>query len=79
MKTATTHQAKTHLSRLLKEVQAGETVVILNRDVPVAKLTAVKPSEGARPPVGTVTSAPVRYSEDAFAPLSDEDLREWDL
>jgi antitoxin (DNA-binding transcriptional repressor) of toxin-antitoxin stability system len=79
MKTATTHQAKTHLSRLLKEVQAGETVVILNGSVPVAKLTAVESSVGARPPVGTLTSAPVRYTEDAFGPLSDEELREWDL
>ena len=79
MKTATIHQAKTHLSRLLKDVQGGETVVILNRDVPVAKLTAVEPSEGARPKVGTITSAPVKYAEGAFAPLSDDDLQEWDL
>ena len=79
MKTATIHQAKTHLSRLLKEVQSGETVVILNRDVPVARLTAAEPSEGGRPPVGTITSEPVRYGKDAFASLSDEELREWDL
>jgi antitoxin (DNA-binding transcriptional repressor) of toxin-antitoxin stability system len=30
MKAVTTHQAKTHLSRLLKEVQTGETIVILS-------------------------------------------------
>jgi prevent-host-death family protein len=79
MKTVTTHEAKTHLSRLLKEVQAGETVVIRNGAVPVAKLTAFEPTAGVRPTVGTLTSAPVRYAEDAFGPLSDEELQEWGL
>jgi prevent-host-death family protein len=34
----TVHEAKTHLSRLLKRVAAGEEVVILCRDKPVARL-----------------------------------------
>ena len=79
MKTATIHQTKTHLSRMLKEVQAGETIVILNGSTPVAKLTAVDRGVRRRPQVGTRTSAPVRYSDDAFRPLSDDDLREWGL
>ena len=41
MKTATIHQPKTHLSRMLKEVQDGETIVILDGSTPVAKLTAL--------------------------------------
>jgi antitoxin (DNA-binding transcriptional repressor) of toxin-antitoxin stability system len=79
MKTTTTHQAKTHLSRLLKEVQAGETIVILSGNVPVAQLTAVQPSSAKRPKVGTHTSEPVRYTEDSFRPLLDEELEEWGL
>ncbi|MFA6111974.1 MAG: type II toxin-antitoxin system prevent-host-death family antitoxin [Candidatus Latescibacterota bacterium] len=79
MKTVTTHQAKTHLSRLLKEVQAGEVIIIHNGALPVAKLTAVEPNIKVRPSVGTLTSPPVRYTEDAFSPLSNEELREWDL
>ena len=80
MKTATTHYAKTHLSRLLKEVQGGETVVILHGTVPVGKLTAVDANaEEGRPKTGTVTSTPVGCSDDAFAPLSDEQLKEWGL
>lgn len=79
MKTVTTHQAKTHLSRLLKEVQAGEVIIIHNGALPVAKLTAVEPNIKARPSVGTLTSSPVRYTEDAFGPFSDGELREWDL
>jgi len=77
MKTATTHQAKTHLSRFLKEAQRGETVVILNGSTPVAQLTAVETAVRRRPRTGTVTSAPVRCSEDAFAPLTDSELKDW--
>ena len=79
MKTATIHQTKTHLSRMLKEVQAGETIVILNGSTPVARLTALDRPVARRPKVGTRTSSPVRFSNDAFRPLSDEDLREWGL
>lgn len=32
------HQAKTHLSRALKRAAAGEEVIILHRDKPVARL-----------------------------------------
>ena len=79
MKTVTTHQAKTHLSRLLKEARAGQTIVILSGSVPMAKLTAFGPAKTTRPRVGTVTSAEVRYSDDAFQPSSDEELEDWGL
>ena len=79
MKTVTTHQAKTHLSRLLKEAQAGETIVILSGSAPVAKLTAVETAKATRPPVGTVTSPEVPCSDDAFRPLSDQELEVWGL
>jgi prevent-host-death family protein len=79
MQTATIHQAKTHLSRLLRDVQRGETVVILNNSVPVAKLTGVEPLETVRPSVGTVTSGPIKYTDDAFQPLTGEELEEWGL
>ena len=79
VKTATTHEAKTHLSRLIREVQAGETVIILSGRKPVAQLTAVSEVPSERPKVGTVTSGPVSYSEDAFAALTDEELGDWGL
>lgn len=79
MKTATIHHAKTHLSRLLKEIQGGETIIILNGSTPVAKLTAVEPPYNQRPKVGTLTSPPVQYVADAFDPLTDEQLKEWGL
>ncbi len=79
MKTATIHQTKTHLSRMLKEIQRGETIIILNGSTPVAQLTAIEPSTGRRPRVGTRTSPPVQYVSDAFEPLDDHRLKEWGL
>jgi antitoxin (DNA-binding transcriptional repressor) of toxin-antitoxin stability system len=79
VKTVTTHQAKTHLSRLLKDVQAGETVVILSGSVPVAELRATRAAKPKRPEVGTITSDAVQYEEDAFRPLTNEELKAWGL
>ena len=76
---ATIHHVKTHLSRLLKEVQRGETVIILHGSTPVARLTKIKPARTARPKVGTPTTAGVRWKKTAFDPLTDEELEEWGL
>ena len=38
----TVHEAKTQLSRLLKLAEEGETVTIVRRGVPVARLTPVR-------------------------------------
>lgn len=47
MKTVNVHEAKTHLSRLLEEVEAGQEVIIARAGRPVARLMALQP---ARPP-----------------------------
>ena len=79
MKTITTHFAKTHLSRLLKDVQQGEEIIILKGQTPAGRLTAVTSNSSRRPAVGTVTSKPVAYAEDSFAPLDADGLKEWGL
>jgi len=43
------HEAKTHLSRLLKRVAAGEEITIARAGVPVARLIAAAPAAGERP------------------------------
>ncbi len=48
MKTVNVHEAKSTLSRLLEDVERGETVVIARNGRPVAELTAiVKPTLAA--------------------------------
>jgi antitoxin (DNA-binding transcriptional repressor) of toxin-antitoxin stability system len=56
------------------EVQEGETVIILRGKQAVARLTAIDREKVRRPKVGTVTSAPVTASGDAFAPMSEDEL-----
>jgi prevent-host-death family protein len=79
MKTVSTHEAKTHLSRLLREVQNGEEVVILNGREPVGKLIPYTVSKRKRPKVGTVTSPDTWVAKNAFRPLTDKELAEWGL
>jgi prevent-host-death family protein len=43
-KTVNIHEAKTHLSRLVRRAQAGEEVVIARGGQPVARLVAIEPS-----------------------------------
>jgi prevent-host-death family protein len=42
------HEAKTHLSRLLEDVAAGEEVVITRRGAEVARLVPSRPDGGRR-------------------------------
>ncbi len=65
------HQAKTHLSRLLKRVAAGEEIVIASSGKPVAKLVPVAGSEARRP--GSAAGL-IALKDDFNAPLPDEVL-----
>jgi prevent-host-death family protein len=71
MKTVTTHQAKTHLSRLLREVQAGEEVVIARGDTPLARLVPVVAAPLQRR-FGTARGL-VSIADDFDQPLADFD------
>ena len=68
-------------AELLSRVRAGEEVTICRGDVPVARLVPMEANAQItrRPRVGTVTSGPLQVSEDCFAPLTEEELREWGL
>lgn len=74
---ATIHEAKTHLSKLITEVESGKEVVLYRDKEPVARLVGLQRNDKKRPAVGIITSKPVHYSDDCFAPLTDEELREW--
>lgn len=69
------HQAKTHLSRLLQKVAAGEDVTIARAGVPVARLIAVTPAKANRP-LGFAGSE-VWVADDFDAPLPTDLLKEF--
>lgn len=67
MKKVNVHEAKTHLSKLLQRVAAGEEIAIANRGVPVARLVPVT-LQKARRELGT-ESEHLKIAEDFDAPL----------
>ena len=66
MKYYNIHEAKTHLSRLLARVSAGEEVVIANAGVPVARLV---PMAGGAERILGGEQGRITISPDFDAPL----------
>ncbi len=64
------HQAKTHLSQLLQEVEQGQDVVIARSGVPIARLVAwqAPPQQVAAP--GAMRGQ-ITLPDDFDAPLDD--------
>lgn len=75
MVTLNIYEAKTQLSKLLRQVRAGQEVIIADAGTPIAKLVPIEPPRTARTlgaDRGKVWIAP-----DAFAPLDGEELAIW--
>jgi len=69
------HPAKTHFSRLLQRVAAGEEIIIARAGVPVARLVAVEVKKKVRP--WGMDRGRVRIADDFDAPLPDDLLRQF--
>ncbi len=71
----TVHQAKTNLSRLIKEAEKGTEVIITRGKKPVAKLIPISSAGTKRIP--GMLKGQIWSASDAFDPLTDEELRDW--
>jgi len=71
--TVNIHEAKTHLSRLLERVRAGEEIVVAKAGTPIARIVPYE-DEKARVP-GIVEG---RVDDLFFEPLPEEELAGWD-
>ena len=67
-------EAKAGLSKLLARVKRGETVIICNRNRPVAELRPVRASRTRPRPLGLARGSFV-VPDSFFEPLPDELLR----
>lgn len=68
------HEAKTHLSRLLERVHAGEEIILAKAGTPYARLVPLSNEKPVRRPgrlVGQISAA-------FFDPLPEEELRAWE-
>ena len=72
MTTVNVHHAKTHLSKLLERVAAGEEVVIARAGHPVARLVPINPQEPRKPGL-----AKGRLTDAFFEPLPADELDSW--
>ncbi len=76
MHTVKIHEAKTHLSRLIASVEAGEEITILRGDTPVAKLVPVPKRLEPRKP-GRLKGL-ILMDDSFFEPLPEDELRFWE-
>ena len=67
------HEAKTHLSRLLERVRAGEEFILAKAGKPCARLVPLEPRKERQP--GLVKG---RITDAFFEPLPEEELKVWE-
>ena len=73
----TVQQAKTHLSRLLKEAEEGKQVVIARGSKPAVRLVPVE-APPAQKRIPGKYAGQFHYPDEFFKPLeTDEELREY--
>lgn len=70
----TVADAKTHLSRLIAEAEAGGEVVIARGGTPAVRLVPVGPKRTPRP--GTLKGR-IKWDERFWDPLPEDELRLW--
>ena len=73
MKTVNTHEAKTHLSRILEEVEHGEIYILSRRGKPIAELRPI-PERKRTDPDPVLSHISIDY--DPTEPLSESEWGE---
>lgn len=76
MSTVNVHEAKTHLSRLLVRVEAGEEIVIARSGKPVARLVAHQANRPVRR-FGALEGR-LKVDDSFFDPLPESELTAWE-
>src|SRR3989442_11727558 len=77
MKMVNIHEVKAKLSEYLDAVTEGETVIICNRNQPVAELRAVPKKRTEPRPIG-LGKGTIQILPSFYEPMSGEELDEWD-
>ncbi|MBM3885941.1 MAG: type II toxin-antitoxin system prevent-host-death family antitoxin [Gemmatimonadetes bacterium] len=75
MKTVTMHKAKSTLSQLVAEVEAGEEIIIMRGKVPAARLVGL--SAGPSRSFGALAGQ-VAVTAAFFEPLPEGELDHWE-
>lgn len=73
MRIINVHEAKTHLSRLLDEVKAGEEIILAKMGKPYARLVPIEPPD--KVPLGFLKG---EVGPEFFEPLTESELELWE-
>lgn len=74
MKIVKMHDAKSQLSALIREAEAGEEIVIARGNVPVARLTAMHHTKR----LAGLLRGKVTIPAGLFDPLTEDELQAWE-
>ncbi|MFY8140181.1 MAG: type II toxin-antitoxin system Phd/YefM family antitoxin [Caulobacter sp.] len=74
----TVHQAKTNLSKLIAQAEAGEEIIIARGDKPAVKLTPVTEPAKKPPRVPGRLKGQFELTDAFFEPLPEEELAAWE-
>lgn len=77
MQNVNVHEAKTHLSRLLAQVLAGEEIIINKSGKPVAKLSPLEPKNAPKRRAGLLKGK-IRIGTNFDAPLPKGQLSKFE-
>jgi antitoxin (DNA-binding transcriptional repressor) of toxin-antitoxin stability system len=69
------HEAKTHLSRYLDRVEAGETLILCRHNKPIAEVRRIRPRPQKKRVFGLYKGFGV--SPAFFEPMPEDELRLW--
>lgn len=78
MRIVNVHQAKTHLSRLIDEAHAGETIVLAKAGKPWARLMPLAPPAPQRIPGRLRSRGALRQPDLLLEPLDASEQELWD-
>jgi prevent-host-death family protein len=73
--TVNIHEAKTHFSKLLAQVSAGEEIIIAKAGKPVARLAPIEP-KAMKKRIPGIDKGKIWMSDD-FDVMSERELEEW--
>ena len=80
MRTISVDQARMELPEVLTEIEAGGEVIIARGEKPIARLLPfVSETKSQRPKVGVLRGGSSPIPDQAVAPLTAEELKEWGL
>ena len=72
------HQAKTHLSRLIDDAHAGETILLAKAGKPWARLMPLAPPPPQRLPGRLRSQGPLSNPNILLEPMTADELACWD-